>query len=242
MSSFVETLKWQYEFELGVYDWRGWIEHVTDLLPLPVYDLSKILDTSAAWDIFYHGRHWPADRAHELQPVHVPAVLAAAIAHAGIEYAHQVQYVARALYNHCARYTVTVPRVRAVATDHMLSLRVVPKAVFKSLVLAIKADAAAARRLDCWLQNVIVGRSSRPTTILSTMVPVLQRLRGRRIGQGDATVDTDAAQAHINGILSRITAHHETLPKLWCTVTAVRVGAGRVSTVLSARQSSLSDE
>jgi hypothetical protein len=242
MSSCVETLGWQAKYELGRYDWQGWIEHAKDLLPLPVYDLSKILDTSAAWDIFYHARHWPDDRAHELRPVHVPAGLVAAIAHAGIEHMHQVQYVARALYNHCARYTRGMPNVRAVPIDHMLSLRVVPSAVFKSLVVAIKADTAAARRLDCWLQNVIMWHSSRPATIMTTMAPELHHRRGRRIGRGDAAVDTETAQARINRILSGITDHHETLPTLWCTVTAVRIGAGRVSIVLCARQPALSDE
>ena len=242
MSCFVETLGWQSKYELGVYDWQGWIEHAADLLPMPVYDLSKIIDTSAVWDIFYHGRHWPDDRAHELRAVRVPAGLVAAIAHAGIEHTHQVQYVARALYNHCARYTRGIPSVRAVPIDHMLSLRVVPSAVFKSLVVAIKADAAAARRLDCWLQNVIMWRSSRPATILSSVTPELHHRRGRRIGRADATVDTETAQTSINRILSGITDHHETLPKLWCTVTAVRIGAGRVSIALYARQPALSDE
>ena len=242
MSSYVETLGWQSNFDLATYDWQGWIDAAADMVPLPVYDLRKIIDTSAIWDIFYHGRHWPADRAHELNGVHIPAAMTAAIEHAGVNLPHQVQYIARALYNHCARYTSGVPFVRAVPVDHMLCLRVVPAAVFQSLVAAIKADRATARRLACWLQNVIVWRSSRPATIPSFIVPEVKHRHGRRIGRDDSTVDTETAQAAINRVLSKITDHHETLPKLSCTVTAVRIGASKVLIGLYARQPALFDE
>lgn len=242
MSSYVETVGWQSKYQLGVYDWAGWLSAATDALPLPVYDLTRIMDPAAVWDIFYHACHWPLDRAHELANVPVPAALKAGIRHAGIELPHQVQYVARAMYGHCRQYTAGVGRIRAVPTDHMLSLRVVPSAIFESLAAAIALGHGNERkRLHCWLQNVIMWGSSRPATIVSSL-PQAETPSGRRRRHHDTVVDTDTVQATVDRVLATIAAFSCQLPTMWCTVTAVRLGACRVTTVLYARQPAPSDE
>ena len=242
MSSYVETVGWQSRYMLGAYDWAGWLSEATDALPLPVYDLTKIMDPAAVWDIFYHGRHWPVDRAHELAHVPVPAALKAGIRHAGIELPHQVQYVARAIYGHCRLYTVGVPRIRAVPTDHMLSMCVVPSAIFESLAAAMALGPGNNRkRLHCWLQNVLIWGSSRTATIGSSL-PRAEAPTGLRRRPLDNLVDTDKAQSAADRVLASITGFSSLLPTMWCTVTAVRLGTCRVTIALYARQPAPSDE
>ena len=153
MSSFVENCAWHAGFALGEYDWDGWIARLSDVLPMPVWDVPRILDSSAAYDMAVHARHW---QGGEMRSVNIPGGLEHHIWQLDL-HGEQVQYFARALYSHCVRYVAGMPRIRAPPTDHMDCTSVVPAAQFESLASAISCRSDSSRHmLQCWLENVLV--------------------------------------------------------------------------------------
>ena len=146
MSSFVENSAWYATFDLGVFDWSEWIATIP--LPMPVYDISRILDSAAAFDMAMHARHWTGTH---LEGLRIPDALRHHMNVIGITSLQQHQYMARALYSHCARYVTGMPRIREPPTDHMGTTAVVPPERFEALATAVMANDPCMRRtLECW--------------------------------------------------------------------------------------------
>ncbi len=239
MSSVLENLNWHRMHTHCKFDWSEWTSLLGEVMPLPVYNMLRIVDGCAAHDIALHARHWPEDRALELGNVNLPVPLQNMLAAVGLTRSHQMQYAARALYRQCAERTVGVPILRNVPVDHMDNVPVVPASVLKSLADA--ADTEDTKQLLCWLQNVIVYGSSRPTTIHSVFSNERQatfRRRGRTAGY---KCQAENIQSCVNTVLNEITdMAPECVPRMWCST--VNNGQSRVSTVLYARQQAPSDE
>jgi len=238
-TSLVENAQWQVDFALGTFDWDEWVRQLADVFPMPVYDLPRILDTAAAWDIVYHARHWPAARAIEVGHVRMPPALGCMLSCVGITYLHQQQYAAKAMYRHCAQYTAGTMVVGAVPTDHMDHLPVVPARMLRAICAAARLSEDS-RHLACWLENVIVYGSSRQTKVHSVHLPAKQMAGRRRRRTRGTSVDLDEMQSSVNRLLAEITdiapSH---LPHMWCTVTTS--STTRAAIVLYARQHAPSD-
>ena len=240
MSSVLENLEWHRQHAIGTFDWSEWASLLGEVMPLPVYDMLRLVDGCAAHDIAVHARHWPEARALELGRVNLTAPLARMLAAVGLELEHQMQYAARALYRQCAERMVGVPILRGVPVDHMDDVPVVPASVLAALVAATDATDDA-KRLRCWLENVIVHGSSRPTSISSAPTVVRQATGRRRRRAAGARCEADSTQSRVNAVLHEITeTSPECVPRMWCT--AVGHGQARISIVLYARQRAPSDE
>ena len=240
MASVLENLEWHRRHAIGAFDWSGWASALGEVIPLPVYDMLRIVDGCAAHDIVVHARHWPVERALELGNVNLPLPLARMLAAVGLELPHQMQYATRALYRQCAQHTVGVPILRAVPVDHMDDVPVVPSSVLASLAAA--ADTADdTKRLMCWLENVIVYGSLRSTTI-SSMPSVERQATGRRRGRAaGAKCQAELIQSRVNAVLHEITdTSPDCVPRMGCT--AVSHGNMCISIVLYARPRAPSDE
>jgi hypothetical protein len=240
MSSVLENLEWHRRHAIDTFDWSEWVTLLGEVMPLPVYDLLRIVDGCAAHDIAVHARHWPKVRAGELGRVNVPAPLARMLYAVGLEHPHQIQYAARALYRQCAERTTGVPILKGVPVDHMDDVPVVPSGVLASLVTA--ADAAGdAKQLLCWLENVIVHGSSRPTLIRAAPTVTRQATGRRRRRAASARCEADITQSRVNAVLREITeAAPDSVPRMWCTATGQ--GQSHITIVLYARQRAPSDE
>jgi len=240
MSSVLENLEWHRRHAIDTFDWSEWTTLLGEVMPLPVYDMQRIVDGFAAHDIAVHARHWPAARALELGRVNLTAPLARMLAAVGLELEHQMQYAARALYRQCAERTVGVPILRAVPVDHMDDVPVVPPGVLAALVEA--ADAADdAKRLLCWLENVIVHGSSRPTLISAAPTVARQATGRRRRRAAGARCEADITQLRVNAVLHEITeTAPDSVPRMWCTASGH--GQSRITIALYARQHAPYDE
>ena len=224
MSSFVENCAWYADFDLEVFDWHEWIQTLP--LPMPIYDVTRIVDSAAAYDMAMHARHWAGTHIGGLR---IPDVLRRHMRCVGLKSLAQQQYMARALYSHCARYVTGMPRIRPPPTDHIKQTEVVPREVFQALMSALHAEDKLARRtLQCWLTNVLVYGSKRSTT-LNVRYGVAAANSGRRRYRQSVSdvLDVDKMQAAANATLASISRYHHTLPQLRCIISLS--GPGKVS-------------
>jgi len=241
MSSLVENVQWQADFDFDAFEWDEWVRQLGDVMPMAVYDLPRILDSAAAWDIMYHARHWPEDRAYELGYVRVPPGLRNMLAHVGVIAAHQQHYAARALYRHCTQYVTGSGVVRAVPIDHMDSIPVVPDHLIRS-ICTLAHLRENYRLVKCWMENVIKHGSSRSTTLSSAPLPGRQAAgrRRRRTCSLDTAVHPEVVQAAVNKALAAISdIAPSQLPSMWCTVSPS--STARLTIALYARQRALCD-
>ena len=224
MSSHVETVEWCENYGLQRFDWSGWVTALQDVIGLPVYDLSKIMDSAAAWDIMYHARHWPAQRAHEITSLRgIGSGLRRMLESTGIFAPHQQHYAACALYSHCAKYTTRLPFIVPVPIDHMHSIPVMPHALAQAVVAACGDDANTVQ-ICCWLKNVIVHKSTRSTLLKVKVRDARGNSGGRRSlrrqsGGKRMSATARETQDAINAALEQITAHsQEHIATMTCTV------------------------
>ena len=242
MSTFVETVPWEAEYGLHTFPWSEWIGAAAELVPMAVYDLSKILDSCAAYEMALYARHWSDDGS--MNPVHVPAALRLHMACAGVTQYPQQVYFARAMYAHCARYTAGVPRIANPPTWHMANIAIVPATIFSELVQATMATTDGHRRqLMCWLENVLVHRSTRSTTLGRGLphvsVPSGRRRRRQSTASGLGHCIEDIV-ASVNRVLRSISDHAPALlPTMYAAITT---SATRMFIELNARQPALCDE
>lgn len=237
MSSFVENSAWYATFDLGVFDWSEWIATIP--LPMPVYDISRILDSAAAFDMAMHARHWTGTH---LEGLRIPDALRHHMNVIGITSLQQHQYMARALYSHCARYVTGMPRIREPPTDHMGTTAVVPPERFEALATAVMANDPCMRRtLECWLTNVLVHGSARPTAMhVRYSTPAKHSGRRRYRHSAQDAFDAENVQTSANEALAAISDYHSTLPRMRCMVSPA--GPGKASIGLYVHLRALCDE
>ena len=156
-TSWVELCTWQSRYRLDVFQWNEWIEHLE--LPLPVYDITRILDPSAAFDMALHAFCCPVEDS--LLPVRYTDQMRQMMCHIDLSLSHQQAYMARALYAHCARYVVGVPRIRNPSVSHIDYLPIVPSHNLEALAQATMTPWPATR-LTKWLSRVIRQKYIRP--------------------------------------------------------------------------------
>ena len=228
MSSFVENSAWYATFDLDKFNWSEWVAFLP--LPLPVYDVTRILDSAAAFDMAMHARHWAGTH---LEGLRIPLTLRRHMEAIEITSLQQQQYMARALYSHCARYITGMPRIRDPPTDHMGSMAVVPPDQFEALASAVMAtNASMCRTLQCWLTNVLVHGSTRATSLQVRYRSPTALSGRRRFRQGTKDAfDSEKVQTAANDALGAISDHHHTLPRMRCVVNTV--GPGKASIGLS---------
>lgn len=224
MSSFVENSAWYDAFDFSAFDWREWIEHLP--LPMPIYSISRILDSAAAYDMAMHARHWTGTH---LQGLRIPVALCQHMAIIGIASPQQQQYMARALYSHCARYVTGMPRICEPPTDHLGTLAVVPPERFESLATAVMAhDQSSRHTLECWLSNVLMHDSTRHTALhVRYRTPAHHSGRRRYRQRLLDSFDAEKVQSDANDALAAISSYHSTLPRMRCIVSPA--GPGKAS-------------
>ena len=165
MSSELETLAWREQFDLSVYDWDEWVKELGKAVRWPVYDISKILDASAAYDICCCARHFPADRAHELTACKDVTQYVHVLRAAGLDTQVQWCYAISALYKHCSKYTTGMSghRVRHPPTDHMDDIPLLPDNLFCVADTLFGSPENTAHVL-AWIRRAVFNDTCRPTT------------------------------------------------------------------------------
>lgn len=156
-TSWIELYNWQNEFNFNSFAWDEWIDGLE--LPMPIYDLAKILDASAAFDMASHAFCWTNQEC--LQPVHFTYHMKEMMHALQLHEPHQQQYMARALYAHCSQYVLGMPVIRNPPCSHIEFLPVVPLQCLESLAAATLTPMPASR-LSKWLRRVIKHRYSKP--------------------------------------------------------------------------------
>ena len=240
-SSFAENLTWVQDHAFDSFDWDDWLKCAEGVIPVPVYDLARILDSAAAWDIMYHARHWPYERAHEIGYVRVPSQFGAVLRSAGVDAVHQQQYAARAMYCHCDRYVIGIGVTRDVPTDHMAEVPAVPYRALSAVIDAAQLGPDQ-RKIECWLDNVICRNMYRATVLHSKPI-VTRQAPGRRRGRTrtQETTHPDGMQSLVNQRLHEIRdIAPQHLPNMWCTVTPA--SGSRMAIALFARPPAPCDE
>ena len=206
---------------------------------MPIYDITRILDSAAAFDMAMHARYWTYPG---LEGLRIPAALANHLRLIDLSTVYQQQYMARALYSHCARYVTGMPRIRAPPVDHLGTTKVVPDEQFYALAAAAMAhDASMRRTLQCWLTNVLVHGSARSTALqVRYSAPAVHSGRRRLRHSARDGFDAEKVQAATNEALAAISRHHHTLPRMRCIVSPA--GPGKVTIGLFAHPRAPCDE
>ena len=219
---------WERGHELGCFPWDEYIAMLQEVVPLPVYDLSRILDASAVYDMVRHAKYWPGSDEH---PVNIPAAFARAMRGVHLSSPEQMRYFARALYSHVSNYTTGMPKIRRPPTDHMEHIPIVPFAEFDALFRAT----LEAPGLYNWLVDVIQNGSER--TLMSRAKGHIPCGTGRRKRKFCSTAATqliqDTVTLSIEQALASIAALGPT-PRMRCTVSSC--STRNLIIVLSARQ------
>lgn len=240
MSSVLETLHWCQSFDLAAYEWYQWVQQLPETVRWPVYDIERILDASAAYDIMYHARHFPECRVCEMTRCRPSAAFRQLAAAAGVVMPHQQEYAYVALYRHCARYTTGMQshRVLPVPVDHVEHIPLLPMSIAEGVATTF-ATPESVNQVMCWLRNVIVYGSHRPTTVVlkSRLRHASKRRRtGGRVMECIDQVESTQARVHelLKSIMSICPEH---VPVMMCAV--VPLMPARISIALYARQPSL---
>lgn len=237
MSSWLQLCRWHDEFALGLYPWQSWVEHLK--LPLPAFDLTRILDASAAYDIAVHALHWQSE--HEQRHVNLTPHMVRMMNAIGVRAAHQQQYMARALYAHCSRYITGMPRISDPPTDHIDCLPVVPSECLEELARATLTPWPALS-IESWLERVLQQNKYKSLQLCNSFRST--RSSGRRGRKHSCAAEhkaiADRAQQMTDEALRRLTALAPLhVPLLRCHV--VSVASGKINLVLSAQPRALCD-
>lgn len=215
--------------------------HAERCIPMPIYDLRRILDASAAYDMAVHAVHWRD--SSELRPVRVPRELSAALCAIGMRQHGQQMYMARALYAHCSRYTIGVIRIQDPPLDHMESIPLLPREHSDALARATRTPLPASV-LMYWLDRVIRYGSTRPLTLRNRHMH-RQASCGRRSRKHSPATESRAiadqvqhATEHALASIAALAPEH--VPRLSCHV--CMVASGYVNLVLYAQPRAPCDE
>jgi len=233
MTSFVEMAVWERSHDLGGFPWDEYIDALQSVVPMPVYDLSRILDASAVYDMARHAMYW---NGYDDHPVHIPDPFANLMRAVHLSSPEQMQYFARALCAHISNYTLDVPKIRQPPTEHMDCIPVVPFENFDALFRATMGPAG----LYNWLVDVIQHGSERSMrTRAKARIPCGTGRRKRKFcSTAAAQMIQDSVMVSIEQALESIAALGPT-PRMWCTV--ANSGTRNLIIVLSARQRSPCD-
>lgn len=238
MSSWIELCGWDQAHELGVFPWDEWVKAVEPFIPMPLYDLSRILDASAAYDMAMHAMHWTGGGLS----VHVQPGLAHMLRGIGLAQPQQQEYMARALYAHCSHYLTGIQRIIDPPMFHMRKWDVVPMQHVQTLAIATLTPVPA-KNIIYWLESVIQHGIMFPLHVRNKFRT--GRASGRRGRKHSHATENRAvaekAQHLTDEALAAIVAlAPEHVPRLKCRV--VSVGSGVLILVLSAQPRAPSDE
>lgn len=238
MSSYIETLDWCHTFTLDRFDWSAWIEEFAWLVSWPVYDMTQVVDSSAAFDIALHAKHFPASRAKELTGCWIGESVRSILCGAGLQMHHEQCYAFTALYKLCSTYTVGMNgcSIKRTPVDFMDNVPMLPPHI-KSFIDQAWLSEDNQKQITCWLENVIKYGMRRSTT-------VYVRLKTCRKSFSQAEVDSNDLIEHISAtfgtILSSVrlcsTLH---IPRMSHTV--MPLPPSRISIVLYVTQRTPSD-
>jgi hypothetical protein len=233
MSSWIELQEWHAEHALETFPWSEWIESLTNVFPMPVHDLPRILDTCAAYDIALHAAHW--DPAEPVQPVRIPRDLDDMIRSLALHHCTQRMYMARALYAHCSKYVAGVPRIVNPPTDHLDQIEAVPLSHVHALAQATLTPVPA-RHLYCWLTNAVQYGSTRQLRMCNKHRT--HRSSGRRGRKHSSAAEsreiTESVLVMTRAAFDAIVAlSPRYAPTFSCHV--ISVASGRVNLVLSSQ-------
>ena len=176
MSSLLECLEWENKFSLNAqnpFEWCKWLQHVITLAKFPVYDILKICDVAAVFDMAQHAKYFNGDAS--LQSMIIPHYLTQHLTIVELTTYFQQQYFMQALYSHCAKYTVGMRKLACPSTEHMLCVPVIPYVIFYKLNCILQFP----MHLYAWLNDVIALRSERAFTTTVTL-QLSSNLSGRR--------------------------------------------------------------
>lgn len=222
MSSWIEMRTWSKQHELGDFPWDEWVQALAHCIPMPVYDLPRILDATAAYDMAVHAMYW--NGGSELRPVRVPYELTRHLYGLGLTRHVQQVYMARALYAHCARYTTGVPRICDPPTGHMDRIPLMPLEQFRALAKAMFLEMPALR-LDHWLDNTIRLGSTRALTLRSQhgFKRAHSGRRGRKHShdQQSRVIEAETLQSTEAALASIMALAPDDVPCLTCSVRQV---------------------
>ena len=198
--SIAENLEWEHQFALDKdkpFPWNDWIACVGNTYMLPVYDLSKIVDVSAAYDMVRHARY--CDSYELFQACRVPAALMPFLQAVQLHSATQMQYFVHALYCHCQKYTTAMKYVAPPITEHMEVIPIIPHELLTQLQAVLQYPVG----LVNWLENTILHDSKRPFVTLCKL-KVSHGLSGRRQRKVASSDDVAYAQELISQKLSLV--------------------------------------
>ena len=119
MSSLLEGLAWEHRYHLmhTAPQWKQWILQLEHVFDLPVYDLLRILDVSAAFDMVQHAYYY--NGTGNLYNVRVPRSCVETLRDVGLHHSWQMKYFIQALYSHCSKYTIGMRNIAPPDTHHM---------------------------------------------------------------------------------------------------------------------------
>jgi hypothetical protein len=240
MSSWIELCSWHETHELGDFPWPDWVRAVEPFIPMPLYDLSRILDAAAVYDMAMHAMHWQG--GDDLRPVNMLPGLTHMLRGIGMTHPRQRLYMARALYAHCSRYVTGVPRIVDPPTYHLDELPVVPLRHVQALATATLTPAPAAN-LTYWLENVLMHGILFPLHVRTKFrTGRASARRGRKHSPAlENRAVAEKAQHLTDDALAAIVAlAPEHVPRLKCRV--LSAGSGVLTLVLSAQPRAPSDE
>ena len=220
-TSWLELCQWHDRFALLEFPWDEWLRALE--LPLPIYDVTRILDASAVFDMAVHALHWPA--AEPLNPVNMTPHMRLMMRRIDVKEPHQQVYMARALYAHCSQYVTGVPRICNPPTHHIDDLSIVPH---DNLVLLAQATLTPmpATCISDWLVRTLRYGARSPLILRSRFRTT--RSCGRRGRKHVVSLECKAmiekvqhATDHAIVALTALAPQH--VPQIACTVSAAAV-------------------
>ena len=218
MSSLLEGLAWEHKHQLlsNASQWKEWILHLEQVVDLPVYDLSRILDVSAAFDMVQHAYYY--NGTGNLYNVTVPASCVQALRDVGLHELSQMKYFIQALYSHCSQYTIGMRNISPPDTQHMQNIPVVPYYLFKQLQDILMFP----RNVYAWLHNIIACRSERAFTTCVCVRPVTA-CSGRRGRKHETATQHNAMQDQLYNSVQQVFREMQQLspdfaPRVSCSV------------------------
>lgn len=240
MSSWLELQEWLDTHAVNTYPWPEWLTELQNVLPMPVYDVTYVLDTCAVYDMAVHAAHWSPEKY--VQPVHTTRAMWAHVHALGLHSRQQCMYMVRALYSHLCKYITGVPRVVPPVTDHIALTEAVPCGHMSALARGTYTPLPA-KHLSAWLMNAIVHGSRNRLRLSNTYHSRQSSGRRRRMVHStshlnramaeDVLENTHVAFQAIVALSPRFAPHF--------SATIVSIGSGKITLDLFSSPPALSD-
>ena len=231
-TSWLELCCWHDKYALLRFPWNEWVSALR--LPLPIYDLPRILDVSAAFDMAVHALYWRA--TEPLKLVRITKHMQSMMRCIDVCEPHQQMYMARALYAHCSQYVTGVPRITNPPTYHVDDLPIIP---YDNLVQLAQATLTPmpALCISEWLDRTLRYGACSSLTLRSRFRT--SRLCGRRGRKHAVAVECKAMiertqHACDNALATLASLAPDHVPTITCTVSATAATA--LIIVLSVQQ------